>query len=341
MGVENDETVITATHAMGDDIPLYKRFPALRSLPRASLCITPSPVQRIIGIPGASDLWIKRDDLNAPLMGGNKVRALEFLLGSVRSGDTVLTLGGAGSTHVLATSIHARRLGAGTMAIRWQHDMNETAEIVSERLGKELDEPRIGRTTAGAMLRCSYLRLTRNVYFIPVGGSTPLGALGHVNAGLELAAQIAAGEMPVPRRIVLPFATGATMAGLALGLAIAGLDIPVLGARVGPRLYANRRKLKSIIRGTARAITEATGEKVPDVRTENLPIVHNVYGGAYGRPLAAGTEAAAMLRELSGIRLDSTYSAKAFVAALEAARAEPGGGPTLFWLTFDGRWLTS
>ena len=338
-----EEPTVTATHSLGDDIPLYERFPALRSLPRASLCVGPSPVHRISGIPGADDLWIKRDDLNAPLMGGNKVRALEFLLGSVRAGDTVLTLGGAGSTHVLSTAIHARRLGAGTMAVRWQHDMNEIADIVSERLGRELAETRIGRTPAAAMLRCSYLRLTRNVHFIPLGGSTPLGALGHVNAGLELAAQIEAGELPAPRRIVLPFATGATMAGMALGLAIAELDIEIIGARVGPRLFANRRKVRRLVKGTARAITAATGEKLPRVRPENLSIVHNVYGGAYGRTLAEGTQAAATLRDLSGIRLDATYSAKAFAAALEAARAGPGEakGPTLFWLTFDGRWLTS
>lgn len=336
-----EETRVTATHSLSDDIPLYKRFPALRSLPRASLCIGPSPVERIPDIPGASNLWIKRDDLNAPLMGGNKVRALEFLLGSVRAGDTVLTLGGAGSTHVLATALHARRLGAGTMAIRWQHDMNEIADLVSERLGQELEDTKIGRTPAGALLRCSYLRLTRNVHFIPVGGSSPLGALGHVNAGLELASQIEAGDLPMPRRIVLPLGTGSTMAGLSLGLAIAGLDIPVVGARVGPRLVANRRRVKIIVRATSRAISEATGERLPDVRPENIRVVHNVYGGAYGRPLLAATEAAAVLRALAGIRLDATYSAKAFAAALDAARSEPGGGPTLFWLTFDGRWLTS
>src|SRR6185503_4585133 len=157
------------------------------------------------------DLWIKRDDLNAPMIGGNKVRALEFLLGSVRAGDTVLTLGGAGSTHVLATAIHARRLGAGTMAIRWQHDMNEIADLVSERVGQELDDT-----------------------------------------------QIKHHALPQPRRIVLPLGTGTTMAGLAVGLAIAGLDIPVVGARVGPRLIANRRRVKSVVRATARAITDAT-----------------------------------------------------------------------------------
>ena len=331
----------TGTHSLRDDIPLYKRFPALRSLPRAQLCIWPSPLQKISGIEGANDLWIKRDDLNAPLMGGNKVRALEFLLGGVRAGDTVLTVGGAGSTHILATAIHARRLGAGTMAIRWQHDMNEIADMISQRLETELDEPIIGRSVATALIRSSYLRLTRNVHFIPVGGSTPLGTLGHVNAALELASQIEAGEMPMPRSVVLPFATGATMAGLALGFAIAGLDIPIFGARVGPRLVTNRRRTKRIIRGTSHAIAGLTGENIPAVRGENLRIVHNFYGGGYGRPLPAGTEAANALREVTGIRLDWTYSAKAFAAALDIARTEPGGGPTLFWLTFDGRWLTS
>jgi D-cysteine desulfhydrase len=336
-----EDSRVTATHPLSDDIPLFRRFPALRSLPRASLCTGPSPVERIADIPGTHELWIKRDDLNAPIMGGNKVRALEFLLGSVRAGDTVLTLGGAGSTHVLSTAIHARRLGAGTMAIRWQHDMNEIAELVSARVAQEVEYAKIGRTPAGALLRAGYLRLTRNVHFIPAGGGSPLGALGHVNAGLELASQIKRGKLPQPRRIVLPLGTGTTMAGLAVGLAIAGINIPIVGARVGPRLIANRTRVKSVVRATTRAIAEATGEKIPEVRQDNLRVVHNVYGGAYGRPLLAATEAGAVLRALANIRLDATYSAKAFAAALDIARSDPDGGPTLFWLTFDGRWLTS
>lgn len=322
-------------------IPLYERFPALRELPRAELCITTgvSPVERITGIAGADDLWIKRDDLNAPFGGGNKVRALEFLLGNVRAGDTVLTLGGAGSTHVLSTAIHARRLGANTIAMRWPHDMNPVAELVAKRNASEVGDGRVFRTPLSAALRARYVRLTRTVHFIPVGGGTPLGAMGHVNAGLELAAQIRDGALPAPRRIVLPLGTGATMAGLALGLAIAGLDIPIIGARAGPRMFANRRKVRRIARGTARLIASVIGETLPPVRDENLRVVHNVYGGAYGRPLAAGTELAAILESLSGIRLDGTYSAKAFAAAIDAARAEEG--PTLFWLTFDSRCLTN
>jgi len=217
--------------------------------------------------------------------------------------------------------------------------MNDSATSVSTRLGTELTEAETETNPIGAMLRCSYLRLTRNVHFIPLGGSTPLGTLGHVNAGLELAMQVKRGDLPLPARIVLPVATGSTMGGLALGLMLAGLVIPVIGARVGPRIYANRGRVRRVARKTAAAITETTGEKIPSVRPELLQIDHTFYGGAYGRTVAAATEAAKLMENASGLKLDATYSAKAFALALQSARNEQG--PTLFWLTFDGRWLTS
>jgi len=277
--------------------------------------------------------------LNAPFFGGNKARTLEFLLGTVQPGDTVLTLGGAGSTHVLATAVHARRLGAKTIAVRWRHDMNAVADAVSDRIGVELGDASVSRLALSAVLRSGYLRLTRRVHFIPIGGATPLGALGHVDAGLELAAQIKAGELPVPRRIVLPLGSGGTMAGLALGLACAGLNIPIIGVRVAPRAFSNRARVLRIARGAARLISKVTGEIPPQIQAGSLEIAHEMYGAAYGRPIAAGTEAASRLADISDIFLDATYSAKAFAAALEYARAREG--PTLFWLTFDARWLTN
>ena len=67
-------------------LPLYARFPALAALPRAELGVLRSPVQRLAGDGDDPPLWIKRDDLDAPDFGGNKVRALEFLLGGVGRG---------------------------------------------------------------------------------------------------------------------------------------------------------------------------------------------------------------------------------------------------------------
>ena len=64
-----------------------------------------------------------------------------------------------------------------------------------------------------------------------VGGSSELGAIGHVLAGIELAQQSVA-EGIRPSVVVLPSATGGTQAGLLVGLASASIDTSVLGMAV-------------------------------------------------------------------------------------------------------------
>ncbi|HEU4641199.1 MAG TPA: pyridoxal-phosphate dependent enzyme [Gemmatimonadaceae bacterium] len=315
-------------------IPLVRRFPALAAVPRARLGRYPSPVERCRGVAARGELWLKRDDLNAPAFGGNKVRALEFLLGGVAPGDELLTVGGEGSTHVLTTAALARALGARTTAVRWRHEMNPVARAVARRAREE--GARVLVTTPGAvsgMLAALLLRTWRGARWIPLGGTTPLGMLGHVNAALELAEQVERGELPAPEHVVVPLGSGGTAAGLALGFAIAGLDATVVAARVAPRVATGRRRVLSLARSCASLIARLAGEPPTPVRADRVRVVHDVYGGAYGRALAAGRDAAAALRHATGIALDDTYAAKALAAAV---RLE---GRVLFWVTFDGRWL--
>src|SRR2546426_8444613 len=56
-------------------------------------------------------LFRSREDRSSARYGGNKVRALEFLLAGARPGTVFVTLGGTGSTHCLATAIHAAAAG--------------------------------------------------------------------------------------------------------------------------------------------------------------------------------------------------------------------------------------
>jgi len=319
------------------DLPLVHRFPALARIPRVRLTSLPTPVEPLSEASPAGSLWIKRDDLSAESFGGNKVRALEFLLGSVRPGDTVLTVGGEGSTHVLATAYHASRLGARVHAVRWRHEMNPVALDVAERAASLCTRVTTTRTFPGTMARVLWRRARERVHWIPVGGSTPLGTLGHVNAALEVERQIAAGEMPLPREVIVPLGTGATAAGLMLGFAIAGLAIVVVGARIGPRIAVNRRRVRALARATAALISRETGRPVATPGPDAFRVVHDVYGGAYGRALPAGDRAATSLLHWRGVALDATYSAKAFAAAL--ALHPTTGAPLLFWLTFDGRML--
>lgn len=279
-------------------------------------------------------IWIKRDDRTGNAYGGNKVRSLEFLLADVRPGDEVWTAGGLGSTHALATAIHAGSLGARVRIFRWHQEMNEHAEATSRRLLARGAATSLSRSAPLALARALLARLTRTgrgsprVHWVPAGATSPLGMLGHVNAGLELARQIEHGEMPAPDRIVLPLGTGGTAAGIALGCAIAGLHSRIVAVRVVPRVVANRVRLRWLMRSTARLIGRVTQERIPLPPANRVRIVHAYYGGAYGRATAAGRAAAA----LGAIPLDYTYSAKACAAAL----AEPEGN-VLFWLTFDAR----
>jgi D-cysteine desulfhydrase len=281
------------------------------------------------------DLWIKRDDLSADPLGGNKIRALEFLFGDLARDDRVVTVGAAGSTHALAVVTYGKRLGADVVVGRWQQEMNPAAARVAERLAHDADAAPLFRNPAFAYAWAWRERLL-GARWIPAGGSTPLGVLGHVNAGLELVAQIDAGVMPEPKRVVVPLGTGGTAAGLAVAFAIAQRNIIVVGARVVPRIVARRGHVMRLARRTISLIERVTETTLPHPPAAGLEVADQAFGGAYGRETDEARAAAARLATVSSIRLDGTYSAKAFAVALEMAERDP----TLFWLTFDSRILS-
>ena len=317
-------------------LPLLRRFPALAAVPRvtfggASSERAPTPVERADAL--APGLWIKRDDLAGEAFGGNKLRALEFLLGDVRADDRVITLGARGSTHVLATVIAARALGAQAFVFRWPQEMNAAAERVAQRIDTLAHHAPTSWSTVTAFTRAMMARM-RGGRWIPAGGSSPLGILGAVNAGLELAEQVAAGALPPPRRIVVPLGSGGTTAGLLLGTYAAGLTPQIVAVRVVPRLVANRRRVLGLVGRTARFIARYTHELLEPPETM-LRVVHEHYGGAYGRISSPGAAAAERCARHSTAIVDPTYSAKALAAAIEVAQTDHS--PTVFWLTFDAR----
>ena len=316
-------------------LPLIARFPALARIPRVELGAFPTPVERV-ELPHAlaGELWIKRDDFTASPLGGNKVRALEFLLGELVPGEVVLTAGGEGSTHILTTATYVRSMGGVTHAVRWMHEMNPSALDVAARARAMCARVITVRHPLLGLLRAHASR-RRAFRWIPPGGTSALGMLGHVNAALELAEQIARGEMPAPARVVLPVGSGGTAAGLALGFAIAGVDTVVIGARVAPRIAAGRMRVLALAKRERRYLERLTGEQLPRVDRARVEVLHSVYAGAYGRALPGADRNASMLQQVTGASLDGTYSAKAFSAARLLAQGEPGA--TLFWLTFDGR----
>ncbi len=97
--------------------PLSRAYPTLRErLPWVSLGTLPTPVEQAAGLGqhlGIRSLWVKRDDLSGEAYGGGKLLKLEHLLGEARrtGAQTVVTSGGVGSNHAVATAIYAAQLG--------------------------------------------------------------------------------------------------------------------------------------------------------------------------------------------------------------------------------------
>ena len=144
----NKASVATLTRC-----PLYNRFPELdERLPRLDLCRGFSPVRPLSALEqhlGRPGLWVKNDGLLGAAYGGNKVRKLEFVLADVlrRRASTVLTSGGTGSHHCLATAIYARQLEVRLAAVLLEQP--ETDEVrVNLRL-LACGQPSLGRRASG------------------------------------------------------------------------------------------------------------------------------------------------------------------------------------------------
>ncbi|MGW5781931.1 pyridoxal-phosphate dependent enzyme [Streptomyces sp. NPDC003863] len=317
---------------------LHRRCPELaRTLPFLRLGGGPTPVRRLMGTT-RNDLWCKDESgYGSGGWGGNKVRKLEWLLPEVRrrGARTVLTVGATGTNWGLAVTLYARELGIDTVLALIDQPEDEHVREQLGRLrssGATIHRTRTKPLTIAAfpwlLLRHAHgLRLPS---YLPAGGSAPIGTLGYVEAGLELGEQVAAGELPEPRHIVTPVGSGGTVAGLALGCALAGLRSQVLGVVVNDTLPLATSDLSRLADRTATVLRKRGAEvDIPPVR---LATTRAYLGNGYGHPTVEGA-AAAEAAAAVGLQLDPVYTAKAFAAAL----APDPAGPVLFLNTYGPR----
>ena len=332
-----------AVHNIDDIHPaLLERFPAMAGeLPWLSLGAWPTPVARLRGLGRQLDaqLWIKRDEASGPLYGGNKVRKLEPLLGEAlaRQSDSVLTVGGIGSNHLVAVAIYAHALGLPTRAVVIPQPI--TAQVrrnleLDLALGVELLPCPIKELVPLYFERARW-RGGPRCYATGPGGSSALGTLGFVAAAMELKQQIDAGELPEPDDIFLALGSGGTTAGLALGCALAGLSCRVVGVRVVEKLICNGPLTRLLVTRTLWALRRLVGT-VERARI-NLAVDNSQFGGRYGRPTQHGRDAITRLLEAEGITLEPTYTGKALAAMLQYCQGPGKGRRVLFWNTYNGQ----
>ncbi|MEW6439433.1 MAG: pyridoxal-phosphate dependent enzyme [bacterium] len=328
---------------------LFEALPGLeRRFPWISLVEGPTPVQLLERLSArvGGEIWVKRDDQTSPVYGGNKPRKLEFLLAHALSAGahTLVTAGGLGTNHGLATAIFGGKLGFHVVLGLFDQPVTEHVRrslLLYHSFGAEMMH--LGSKLRG-MLQLGILERIRRpqACFIPLGGSSPVGCLGFVNAGLELARQIERGHLPRPASIFVAVGSCGTMAGLVLGLKLAGVPVPVVGVQVAPRIVVNPRAVLRLARRTQRLLDGGADNAAGgSLCLRDFPVETHHYGSGYGHPTAAGRSAASLLAQTEGIPLEPTYTAKTFAAVLARAGQKRGSGPVLFWNTFNSVDLSS
>lgn len=313
-------------------------------LPRIQLADLPTPLsgRTLSTARGQRDISIKHDDVTAKTYGGNKVRKLEFLLYRARDrrARRVATFGTVASNHALATALYSRSLGFEcTCLLSHQSKTPLAAPVLNTHLQVGTEIVQLGGNRAERVRTMRQTLQGRRVCLIPAGGSNWLGAVGFVNAGFELAAQVSGGEIAPPDRLYVANGTMGTAAGLAIGLALAGLPTEVHAIRVTHDFIANRRAMQRLVAKTS-TVLNRLDESVPvDLAGRiRLHFRDEFFAGGYARSNEATDRAVSIARDELGLTLETTYTGKAMAAMLHDLD-HPGtdGQSLLFWNTYNSR----
>lgn len=317
----------------------------LDRFPRTSLAHLPTPIEhlpRLSARLGGPEIFVKRDDATGLALGGNKVRKLEFLLGDALAGsaDTLITCGAPQSNHCRQTAAAAARSGLACHLVlqdRVAHPDRALYLASGNMLLDRLAGAELHLVAADADVDRAMAAIADRVraaggrpYVVPLGGSSPMGVLGYVDAAAELRRQSDAAGLAVDA-VVVAAGSGGTQAGL-----IAGGAPGVVGICIGDPAA----KMRPAIAGLAADACRLAGIAVPtDLRVD---IRDGFVGPGYAQPTPGMVEAVRLCGELEGLILDPVYTGKAMAGLIamirsgELARGQTvvfmhtGGTPTLF-----------
>jgi D-cysteine desulfhydrase family pyridoxal phosphate-dependent enzyme len=319
------------------------------ALPRVRLAHLPTPLElcpRLSEALGGPEIWIKRDDLTGLAFGGNKTRQLEFLFADVlaQGADTVVAGAYTQSNWCRQMTAAARKLGLEVALVLLHGEKGPALQgnlLLDRLMGADVtivDLDSMERLTPLLEAKAEELGRAGRKPSVVAPFSIPrqaLGAIGYVNAALELDAQLDAAGID-PDHVVL---CGANMTpgGLALGLKALGRRARLIN--VAPIRWSEARAVDIARIGNAAATRLGLDVTLAADEIDN----HDEYiGERYGLVTAAGREALQLVARTEAVILDPVYSSKAMAGLIDQVRrgrigkharvvfVHTGGTPALF-----------
>ena len=317
-----------------------KALELFTNIPRRRLLNFNTPVERLErlqrAIPGAPQLWIKRDDLTGYLGGGNKLRKLEYVFADAlaQRATTIVTTGSITSNLARTAALVARRLGLKCeLILSGRHPKSAHANWrVTELLGVKIHRVSSSNDRAWRMKEVARDLEARGerVYQVPLGASNETGSFGMVAAFEELGIQ----QFEVGEQfdaIVFATSSGGTQTGLEVGKRLFNYpDLRLLGVSADdPAETIKENALLAI--GPMLAMLGRADVPEPD----ELFVDESFIGAGYAIPTNESQEAARIFAETEGVLLDPVYTSKAAAGLIAYCREGrfKQSDRVLFWHT--------
>ena len=268
----------------------------------------PTPIETILwrGV----EVHIKRDDLNHPIVQGNKQHKLKHNLNKARKqgADTLVTFGGAYSNHLVATAYMAKKNGYKVIGIVRGDELKHAEAHWSDTLKhcRHLDmqlefvsraDYRQKQHSHAAQAILSALDAA---YIIPEGGSNAAAVLGVAEWLQSVKTQL----NTAPSHIICPVGTGGTLAGIIMGSAQNHWHCQLIGVAVLKGLQGVNSDINQWLKQTMQ-----TTDGCPD-----WTISSDYCGSGYAKLTPEMKQFAVSFKAQYGIGLDKIYNVKSFYA---------------------------
>ncbi len=309
-------------------------------IPRVRIAHLPTPIEpmaRIGAALGGVKLWVKRDDLTGLAGGGNKIRKLEYVLAEAQANGarTLITVGAVQSNHCRQTAALAARFGLECILVLSGEKENPPSGnlLLDQLFGAEIIYCRMEERDQ--VLQQAFEEAWsagKRPFLIPLGASTPVGAVGYLTAFEEFLSQGVEVDW-----IVVATSSAGTQAGLVLGALRTGWKGKVVGISIDHPAAELQQRVAELVNESA----ERVGLKV-DCQPEEVMVNDQYLGKGYGIPSPQEVEAIRLFARYEGLLLDPVYTGRAAAGLLDLVRTgfftpqdrvlfwHTGGTPALF-----------
>ena len=298
----------------------------MREIHHISLCTLPTPLMEMPQLSAKLEgprILIKRDDLTGLAMGGNKGRALEFLMAEAKDmgADVVVAVGPQQSNWLCNLTAAARKVGMDVILFLLKGTDEVQGNLLLDKfLGAEIKLTGMERRDISAVnkqmdnLAAELRSQGRKPYILRYGTIAPLGMVGYVYLASEICQQLQEKQLAA-QYLFLANGSGCTHAGLVLGAKYYQAPFKVVGIMLDP---TNSRD------GQARIISDEANKTARflemDFTSKSDEITcHDEYAGSF-IPTKKSIEASRLVAETEGFFVDPIYTGKVMEALIDQIR---------------------